>query len=310
MHNTITQNVGYEIHKNYIKAICYRMLGDADEAEDLTQDVFFRALSRPPKDPQLPIKPWLSRVAVNLSIDALRRRQRRAYTGHWIPSPIENDAAAWLSPPLAPPSDTKYDLMESANLAFLFALEALTAEQRAVLVLRDVLGLSGAETAELLGLTDVHVRVLHHRAKSKLQAYDASRPPTPTPEARVQVATMLGFILQAIASGDAAQVARLMTSNVAMVQDGGGEVKASLRTVYGAAAVARFFISLSTKPDIPPIQDVRIVSANHWPALLVQFQEGHARHATHSFLQFQITPNGLVHQILGVVAPNKLRWIT
>jgi DNA-directed RNA polymerase specialized sigma24 family protein len=49
MHNTITQNVGYEIHKNYIKAICYRMLGDADEAEDLTQDVFFRALSRPQK---------------------------------------------------------------------------------------------------------------------------------------------------------------------------------------------------------------------------------------------------------------------
>jgi RNA polymerase sigma-70 factor (ECF subfamily) len=77
----------FEAHRRALFGLCYRMTGSAADAEDLVQETFRRALERPPRDLDAPLRPWLVRVATNLAIDALRRREREGYFGPWLPAP-------------------------------------------------------------------------------------------------------------------------------------------------------------------------------------------------------------------------------
>ena len=132
----------FDEHKRFLWGMCYRMTGSAADADDLVQDTFVRALEKPPSDMDAPLRPWLIKVAMNLSRDQLRRRRRREYFGPWLPSPVFTEGDDAFPVDHTPVSEstavTRYDLMESVSMAFLLALEALTPAQRAVLLLRDV----------------------------------------------------------------------------------------------------------------------------------------------------------------------------
>jgi RNA polymerase sigma-70 factor (ECF subfamily) len=158
-----------ETDRRLLWGLCYRMTGNAADADDLVQETFVRALERPPRRTDEPMRPWLVRVAMNLSRDLLRRRRRRDYAGPWLPSPVETDEESLPSyEPAAPSEDSpaaRYDLLESLSFAFLLALEALTPQQRAVLLLRDVFDYSTAETAAALDLTEANVKVTLLRAR-------------------------------------------------------------------------------------------------------------------------------------------------
>ena len=78
----------FEEHARFLHALGYRMLGSAADAEDLVQDTFVRLLERPPPEAEESLRPWLTRVAMNLARDRLRARRRRRYTGPWLPSPL------------------------------------------------------------------------------------------------------------------------------------------------------------------------------------------------------------------------------
>ena len=131
----------YEQERRFLWGLCYRMTGSAADAEDIVQEVFVKALEKPALDTERPLRPWLVRVAMNLSRDNLRKRVQSGYTGPWLPSPLPTDdwpenheaAVEANDSPMA-----RYDLLESVSLAFMLALEALTPTQRAVLLLRDV----------------------------------------------------------------------------------------------------------------------------------------------------------------------------
>ncbi|MEW6270578.1 MAG: sigma-70 family RNA polymerase sigma factor [Thermodesulfobacteriota bacterium] len=126
-------------HQRFLWGLCYRLTGSAADADDLVQATFVRALERPPARTDEPWRPWLTRVAVNLGRDLLRRRKRRGYVGPWLPSPIETgeQPLASFEPEIASGVTTegRYDMLESVSIAFLVALEALTPKQRAVLLL-------------------------------------------------------------------------------------------------------------------------------------------------------------------------------
>ena len=136
--------------------LAYRLTGSAEDADDIVQESFVRLVAQPPESPIADLGPWLKRVATNLGIDALRRRRRREYTGPWLPSPVDtSDADDWaMLPSDNPDPELRYGVVESVTFAFLIALEALGPRQRAVLLLRDVLGCSARETADLVGHTD------------------------------------------------------------------------------------------------------------------------------------------------------------
>ncbi|WP_223166990.1 sigma-70 family RNA polymerase sigma factor [Nonomuraea sp. SYSU D8015] len=171
--------VDSERHRIELTGYCYRMLGSGFEAEDAVQETFVRAWRT--YDPAKgPLRPWLFHLATNVCLDMLRGTQRRARAMDLVPDAIPG---ADLGAPLPPdrwiqpipdgraldPADVSV-AKETIRLAFVAALQHLPPRQRAVLILRDVLKWSAAETAGLLDTTITSVNSTLQRARAKLPA--------------------------------------------------------------------------------------------------------------------------------------------
>lgn len=164
-----------QVHRREIHVHCYRMLGSFDEAEDLVQDTFLRAWkARESFDGSMHLRAWLYKIATNACLDVLRRNKRR------VPKSESPAEIAWLQPypdqlldAVAPREDQPGVVAvarETIGLAFLAAIQLLPARQRAVLVLRDVLEWSAAETADLLEMTVPAANSALQRARATLRA--------------------------------------------------------------------------------------------------------------------------------------------
>jgi RNA polymerase sigma-70 factor (ECF subfamily) len=139
-----------------LSAHCYRMLGSIHDAEDALQDALLRAwrgLAR--FEARSSLRSWLYTIATNACLRAIERRPKRvlpidygpaASDPHTLDQPLVE--SVWVEP--YPSADAGYEQRESIELAFVAALQHLPARQRAVLILRDVLGFSGAEVADVL----------------------------------------------------------------------------------------------------------------------------------------------------------------
>src|SRR5262245_5027783 len=279
------------------------MTGVAADADDLVQETFLRAIERPPADTDAELRPWLVRVAMNLARDQLRRRRRRVWIGPWLPSPVEtgDDEASPSFEPSA--TEGRYDLLESCTFAFLLALEALTPQQRAVLLLRDVFDYSVAETAAALGLGSPNVKTTHHRARRAMAAYDASRrPPTRTLQESTRQA--LAGLMAALVHGDARAIEALLAPDVRTLTDGGGEFHAARKPIVGRERVARFYRRLTEQRA--PDQQVFVRMVNGLPALIIDFGSLDAGYARHGVIALDVSDNGLVRRVHSVLATSKL----
>jgi RNA polymerase sigma-70 factor (ECF subfamily) len=164
----------FERERRGLLAHAYRMLGSYHEAEDVVQDSYLRALHGWSGFQQRSsIRVWLYRIATNVSLTALDGRGRRALpSGLGADDPIEKDA--WIEPLPADPADVVTG-RESVRLAFIAGLQYLTARQRAVLLLREVLMFPAAEVAEMLGLSVPAVKSALQRARARLDEVAPSR---------------------------------------------------------------------------------------------------------------------------------------
>jgi RNA polymerase sigma-70 factor (ECF subfamily) len=176
-----------EPYRRELLAHCYRLLGSAQEAEDLVQETMLRAWRRlETYAGRAPFRAWLYRIATNACLDALERRPRR-----WLPTLAyaAADPEAPIRPPILEPvwlepfpddwlgdtttlaganPEARYTARESVRLAFVAALQTLPPRQRAVLILRDVLDWPAAEAAGCLDMTVSAVNSALHRARSRL----------------------------------------------------------------------------------------------------------------------------------------------
>lgn len=296
----------FSAHREHLWGLCYRMTGSAADAEDLVQETFRRALEKPPADTERPWRPWLARVATRLAIDALRRRRTREYVGPWLPSPVETPPGAVGGEPASPEADAeaRYGLRESVSFAFLRALEALAPLPRAALVLRDALGYSGPETAEILGVSPENARVLLHRARKALARYDERRrPPSPEVDAAHQAA--LERFLAALATGDAARIAGCLAEDARVTTDGGGQYRAALRPVHGRAKVAKFFTGGSVRGGAEGAA-LAPCWLNGRPGILATIPAVHPRVAPHLCMTLDLDERGQVLDVHIVAAPDKL----
>jgi RNA polymerase sigma-70 factor (ECF subfamily) len=261
-------------------------------------------MERPPARTDEPWKPWLVRVAVNLGRDALRKRRRLAYVGPWLPSPIESEEQV-PSFEIAGEGGTegRYDLLESVSFAFLLALEALTPQQRAVLLLRDVFDYSVEETAAALGLSASNVKTTHHRARRALEPYEPSRC-RPTPDLVARSTEALQRFLTSLMSDDVAAVEAQLAEGVVALNDGGGQFFAARRPVVGAARVAR--LNVGIKNLGPPVSRWEIRILNGLPALVAERDGVSAKDAARFVLRCDIDAAGQITAIHTILATRKL----
>ncbi len=168
-----------EPHRRELQLHCYRMLGSLEDSEDLVQETFLRAWrKRESFQGRSTFRAWLYRIATNACLDALERRPRVAPTHNgaqplaevsWL-QPYPDELLEGIAPSDAEPEAEVVD-KETIELAFIAAIQLLPPKQRAVLISRDVLGWSAAESAELLGASVASVNSALQRARATMKEH-------------------------------------------------------------------------------------------------------------------------------------------
>jgi RNA polymerase sigma-70 factor (ECF subfamily) len=166
-------------YRRELASHCYRMLGSTADAEDALQDALLRAWRALPRfEGRSSLRSWLYRIATNACLRALERRPPRVLPIDYGPAADPHDA---VTPPLAEsvwiepypddrlPVEASYEDREAVELAFIAALQHLPARQRAVLILRDVLGFSAREVAEALETTPASIDSALQRAHKTVE---------------------------------------------------------------------------------------------------------------------------------------------
>jgi RNA polymerase sigma-70 factor (ECF subfamily) len=217
-----------EPYRRELLVHCYRILGSLQDAEDVLQETLlaaWRGLANYQERDSL--RAWLYRIATNRCLNALRNMGRRPREGprlpFEVPGPTRLGEPLWLEPcpdavldgiPEASPGpEARYEAKEAVALAFVAALQHLPPRQRAVLVLRDVLGFRAAEVAEMLESSDVSVNSALQRARAALETRlpaDSERTPLPrSPRERMLVARFA----DAVENGDVDGMVSLLTDD-------------------------------------------------------------------------------------------------
>jgi RNA polymerase sigma-70 factor, ECF subfamily len=166
-----------ERYRRELQLHCYRMLGSVEDSEDLTQETFLRAWrKRASLRANQSFRAWLYRIATNACLDVLKRRPRRpsaaegpAFEAPWV-QPYPDRLLEGIPSPDAEP-DAAVVSKETIELAFIVAIQQLTPNQRAVLILRDVLGWRAKDAAALLDTSVASVNSALQRARAGLQRY-------------------------------------------------------------------------------------------------------------------------------------------
>ncbi len=216
-------------YRRELQLHCYRILGSVQDAEDLLQETLlaaWRGLER--FEGRSSPRAWLYRIATNRCLNALRdsgrRPQQALAPSVALPEPTHRAEPVWLEPypdvlleglpDHAPGPEARYEAKEAIKLAFMTALQRLPLRQRAVLVLRDVLGFPTYEIADMLDSSEPSVKGALRRARATLQAQlpagDRERAPVPD-SARER--ELVGRFADALQSGDVDSVVALLTDD-------------------------------------------------------------------------------------------------
>jgi RNA polymerase sigma-70 factor, ECF subfamily len=204
---------------------CYRMLGSVQDAEEAAQDTLISAWRTLNRFEGASVRAWLYRIATNRCLNQRRDNSRRPKLAT-LPEPQtaftdaqRSDEPWWLQPfpdslleDLASSPEARYDTRESIALSFVAALQHLPAQQRAALVLRDVLGFSASEVAEMLDTTPTAVNSALQRARagSRLTS-DLGGVPLPGSEREL---TLVNRFADAFERGDVGGLVALLTEDV------------------------------------------------------------------------------------------------
>jgi RNA polymerase sigma-70 factor (ECF subfamily) len=217
-----------EPYRGELHLHCYRMLGSLQDAEDALQDGLLAAwVGLSGFEGRSSIRTWLYRVVTNRCLNLLRTSARRPVAATPLPAPAPEPSRTgevlWLQPypdllldrlpDRAPGPETQYEMREAISLAFVTAVQLLPPNQRAVLLLRDVLGYRAKETADLLGLSEDAVTSALKRARATMDAARSPDRPQPSaggPEERA----LVDRFVTAFTEGDVDALVALMTDDV------------------------------------------------------------------------------------------------
>lgn len=274
--------------------IAYRMLGSVAEAEDVVQETLLRvhrALAGGEEVKSL--RAYAATIATRLAIDVLRsaRVRRETHVGDWLPEPIVTDAAD--DPARAA------EMADSLSLAFLVLLEALSPEQRAAMLLRDVFDYGYAQIAEIVGTSEANARQLATRARRHV---DERRPRFEAE--RGQRDELARRFFAATHDGDLAGLEALLAEDVVLRGDGGGKVPALARSLHGRARVAKTLLAWARAARRAGDASIRPVHVNGQPGALLLDGDG----ALISVIALNIA-DGQIQCVSSIVNPDKIAHV-
>jgi RNA polymerase sigma-70 factor (ECF subfamily) len=278
----------FEAYRALLFTIAYRMTGSAADAEDLVQDAYVRFASTD-VDVVRDVKAFLVTILTRLALDRLKsaQKQREEYIGPWLPEPVFTGIDG------DPYARAARD--EKIELALLRSLERLSPQERAVLLLYEVLEHDHTEIAELLSISPASSRQVLHRAKERVAAEKARFAP-PVEIQRRLVETFLG----ALAQGDVGALRSVLAEDVVALADGGGKTFAAKRPVHGADAVAAMFVGIVQKFGAGVVGSVEEV--NGAPALI-----GRRDGRVTNIMAFAFDGDRIA-EIVSIVNPDKLAF--
>lgn len=236
-------------HRRELLVHCYRILGSLDDAEDTVQETLLAAWRALGEFDGRALRAWLYRIATNRCLNHLRDGARRPES-QLLAAPTEvtqglvsSDEPWWLEPypdvlldDVEPGPEARYDARESVGLSFVATLQRLPPQQRAVLVLRDVLGFTAAEAAAVLDTTPTSVNSALVRARAGLHS-DRTPDEIRLPRSAHEAKAVERFVT-AFQSGDVEQVVALLTDNAKLLMPpeplecrGGPAIAAFMRKV-------------------------------------------------------------------------------
>ena len=263
-------------YRGELQLHCYRILGSVQDAEDMVQESLlaaWRGLDR--FEERASMRSWLYKIATNRCLNALRdsgRRPQRAgesWPGGAAPEPTRRAEPLWLEPypdallddlpDTAPGPEARYEAREALALAFMAGLQRLPPRQRAVLVLRDVLGYPAAQAAEMLEVSEVSTNSALQRARTTLSAQfpAASRDRAPAPRSPRE-RELVGRFVDAFEDADVGKLVDLLTDDAWLT------MPPEPLEYQGHAAIAHFYVSRTWWG----VQPARLVPtrANNQPA--------------------------------------------
>jgi len=262
----------FEVNRDRLFGIAYRMTGSVADAEDCVQEAFLRwervDLDRVDND-----EAYLVRIVGRLAIDRQRQaaRRRESYVGPWLPEPLLRPVGGG-APPTADP-EHEAELADSLSFAFLVLLDRLSASERAAFILHDVFGVPFDEVAGALERETDACRQLASRARRKLRdAADGEHEGawrSPPAAETAAMAALLGALLM----GDVDECLRHLAPGVVLTSDAGPNRRAARRHVVGADRVLRLVTNLFAR-DAARVSELRPVDVNGALGLYVEHEDG------------------------------------
>jgi len=278
------------------------MLGSMADAEDAVQETYLRwhAADRDRvSHPRAFLMTTTTRICLDMLTSARARREQ--YVGPWLPEPILDTAA------LAP--DSRTELAEDLSIALLLILDQMSPLERAAFLLHDVFDFSFGEVATTLDRSESACRKLATRARTHVRALRPRAAATRTPRSgRIDAkhAQLMSAFGAATQSGDLNALTQLLASDVRIVTDGGGKVRAALDVIEGVDRAARFLIEVSRKRAGAWWRDefrTRFATVNGLPGIIVDAPEGPVQTAA-----FEIEGD-VIRALYLVRNPDKLRHL-
>jgi RNA polymerase sigma-70 factor (ECF subfamily) len=286
-----------EAHRREIQVHCYRILGSVQDAEDIAQETVvaaWRGLDG--FEGRASVRTWLYRIATNRCLNALRARGRRppvpAPPPPGTPEPPEPTGLGdpvWLEP--FPDAllegvdlpEVRHELRESIGLAFVAGLQRLPPRQRTALVLRDVLGFSARETADVLETTEVAANRLLSRARAGLVPLDRTDAPL---AGSAEERALVDRFVTAFESGDIPSLLELLRGDALLTMPptpleyrGPAAIGRFLSTVPAGGQLDRFRL-VPTRANGEPafgcyLRDPQSPVAHAYGLMVVAFRDGH-----------------------------------
>jgi RNA polymerase sigma-70 factor (ECF subfamily) len=291
----------FEPYRQRLLGLAYRMLGSMADAEDAVQETYVRwhgANRTNVLDPRAFLMTATTRICLDTLTSARARHEE--YVGPWLPEPIFDTAA------LAP--DSRTELAEDLSYALLLTLDRLSPLERAAFLLHDVFDFSFKEVSAALDRNEAACRQLASRARVNIRAARPRGATAPARSGQIEAkhAQLLSAFAAASQAGDLNAVRQLLASDVRVVSDGGGKVRAARQLVEGADHVARAIVNATRPHKDQWWRDefkIRFATVNGLPAIIVDAPEGPVQTTA-----FEIEGD-LIRALYTVRNPDKLRHL-